>query len=111
MRFTWFLNGALIGQTESETGAVASAAEPAKSEAQSKAEKATEATEAGANLTLFTPRPTRCVAELKWPVHAGQYTVVAANEYGASKSSGCIEVQQGLSFCLFASIAISIARF
>lgn len=44
---------------------------------------------------FYSPKATRNVAQFLQPV-SGQYTVVAQNEYGASKSSGYIEIQTGM---------------
>lgn len=44
------------------------------------------------DVTFYSPRATRQVAQFHRPV-SGQYTVVAANAFGAAKSAGCIEVQ------------------
>ena len=45
----------------------------------------------GSSIQFYHPKPTRCVAKLTSP-NAGQYTVVAQNEFGASKSTGVIEI-------------------
>lgn len=44
---------------------------------------------------FFNPRPTRCVVLFKFP-ESGQYTCVAQNENGASKSSGYVEIEKGI---------------
>lgn len=45
------------------------------------------------NVIFYSPKATRSVAQFLQPI-SGQYTVVAQNKYGASKSSGYIEIRK-----------------